>query len=146
MFWRKPSKEKLRQYKTVKFAGMRFVIRKLNPIVDFSQGKMPQIFTSFISKRKPEGNQPISESILRKNQEDMKAVIQAGLIEPKFSDEGINIDDILADSVLALKLYTEIIVHSLNVFRGLKGLFFSRKTKRLFYSEWQKNMDKLRTE
>ena len=143
MFWMKPSKKKLRQYKTIRLAGMKFIIKKINPIVDFPQGKMPQIFTSFISRRKVEGEQPVSEAILRKNQEDMKNVIQAGLIEPKLSDEGIHIDDILADSVLALKLYTEIITHSLNRFRGLKGVFFSRKIRRTFYSEWQKNMEKL---
>lgn len=144
MFAKNPNRERLRQYKRIKISGMRFTIRKLNPIIDFPFGKMPQIFTTFISKRKVDPEQQVGEAVLRKSQEDMKLVIQAGLVKPEIPEK-VAIEDILADSVLALKLYTEIIIHSLNAFRGLKGVFFSVNLRRLWRTELRKNMDKLLT-
>lgn len=142
MFSRKPNRERLRQYKKLKISGMKFVIRKLNPLVDFPSDKMPQIFTTFISKRKADPEQQVNEAVLRKNQEDMKAVIIAGVVKPEIPKK-VTIEDILADSMLALKLYTEIIIHSLNMFRGIKGLFFSIRLRRSFYIAYQKNMENL---
>jgi len=143
MFFKKTTRENLRQYKTLRISGMKFVIRKINPLVDFSVDKMPQIFSSFISRRTAE--QQINEATLRKNQDDMKNIIGAGLVEPDIEAGKISLDDIMADSALALELYTEIIVHSLNTFKGLKGVFFSAKTKRLFYSGYAKNLENLLT-
>lgn len=141
MFSTKPTTEKLRQYKKIKLSGMKFIIKKLNPLVDFPSGRMPQIFTYFVSRRKAE-EPVINEAVLRKNLEDMKAVIVAGVVRPEIGEK-IQIEDILANSVLALKLYTEIIIHSLNMFKGVKGLFFSVKTRRAFYTEYRKNMESL---
>jgi len=140
LFSRKPTRARLRRYKTVRISGFKFVIRKLNPLIDFPDDKMPQIFTSFISRRKVDPEKQINEAALRKTYQDMKNVIEAGLVYPELS-ENLTIDDIMADYVLALKLYTEIVVHSLNMFRGLKGLFFSLKTKRLFYTTYASNME-----
>jgi hypothetical protein len=118
---------------------MRFVIRKLNPLVDFPANKMPQIFTSFVSNRKVSPDQKLPEAAIRKNIEDLKNIIIAGLVEPKLDDK-LSIDDIISNSLRALKLYTEILVHSLNAFKGLKGLFFSTKIRQLLYIEYQKNL------
>lgn len=142
LFSKKPTKERLRQYKTVKISGMKFVIQKLNPLVDFTADKMPQIYTAYISRRKPNPEQQVSEATLRKSNEDIKNIISAGLVPDKI-DQDINIEDIMSDSYLALKLYTEILAHSLNMYKGLRGLFFSAKIKRLLHLEYQKNLEKL---
>jgi len=141
---KKPTRERLREYKTLKISGMKIVIRKINPLVDFAVDKMPQIFTSFISRRKTTPEQQINEATLRKSQEDMKNVISAGIVEPELGKK-INIDDIMANTAMALELYTEVIVHSLNMFKGIKGVFFSIKTRRLFYTAYVKNLAKLQT-
>lgn len=145
---KKPTQERLRQHKTLKISGMKFVIRKINPLVDFPVDKMPQIFSSFITRRKTTPEEQINEATLRKSQDDMKNIIAAGLVKPEVTfepvkpkDNKIAIDDIMSDSVLALKLYTEIIVHSLNMFKGLKGVFFSVRTKRAFYLSYRKNLE-----
>lgn len=143
-FSKKPSKERLRQYKTVKISGMRFVIKKINPLIDFSSDKMPQLFTAFTSRRKPDPNRKLTEVELRKHQEDMKNIISAGLVPEKI-DKDIDIEDIMSDEYISLKLYTEILIHSLNRFRGLKGLFFSKKLRHIMFIEYQKNLVKLLT-
>lgn len=143
-FSKKVTKERLRQYKTIKISGMKFVIRKLNPLFDFSLDKMPQIFSSHMSNRKVDETKPVNEATLKRNQEDMKNVIVAGLIDPDLTDK-VSIEDIMGDSGLALKLYTEIIIHSLNMFKGVKGLFFSIKLRRAFSIEYQKSMEKAQT-
>jgi len=140
MFNRKITRKRLQQHKTIRIAGMKFVIKKINPLLDFSTDKMPQIFTSFISKRKIEPEQQINEVVLRRSQEDMKNIIIAGLIKPSLNGE-IKVEDIMTDPTLALRLYTEILVHSLNMFKGLKGLFFSAKIRHLLYIGYQKNLE-----
>lgn len=146
-FFKKPTKEKIRQYKTIRYSGMKFVIRKLNPFFDFSINQMPQIFSSFISRRKVDPESIANESTMRKAQEDMRVLICAGLVFPKVNlttnkNKDLSIEDIMSDTNLALRLYTEILIHSLNMFKGLKGLFFSVKTRRLFYIEYRKSMEK----
>ena len=144
MFNKKITKKRLQQHKTVKIDGMKFVIKKINPLLDFPADRMPQIFTSFVSKRKVNPEQQLNEHSLRRSQEDVKLTIAAALIEPKLGDE-ITVEDIMTDATLTLKLYTEILVHSMNMFKGWKGLFFSAKIRRSLYSGYQENIEKLPT-
>lgn len=141
LFSQKPTKARLRQYKHINACGMRFVIQKINPLADFPVDKIPQIFTSFVTKRKAESEVVLNEATIRRGFEDMKNIINAGLIKPELGKD-IFIDDIMSDSVLAMKLYVEIVAHSLTTFRGMKGLFFSARIRRLLFMELQKNLEK----
>lgn len=136
LFNREPSKAKLRQYKRIKVGGMKYTIQKINPVLDFPVNKMPQIFTDFQSKRKTD-KVVMNEAVLRRNYEDMKSIILAGVVKPDLAD---TIDDIMSDFTIALSLYIEVLTHSLNCFRGLKGLFFSTKIRRSMYISYQKNL------
>lgn len=142
-------KSELQGLKWVKVEGMKFCIRKLNPLLDFTLDKMPTIFTDFNTKRKTEQtNIPLVTQ--KKYLDDMKAIIQAGVIEPVLvqvgvgekegKENGLTVNDILRDTSLASKLYIEIIANSLNRFKGLKGLFFSIQIRGMLYTEWRKNM------
>jgi hypothetical protein len=143
-------KERLKGYKKIKILGMKFIIRKINPLLDFPADKIPQIFTSFETRRKVVETTP-SITDTQKSLRDTYAIIEAGVVEPKLEkyidgkEEGITAEDLFRDFDIGFKLYIEIITHSMNRFRGLKGLFFSIKTKQLLSTEWRKNMESLRT-
>lgn len=138
MFWSKePTKADLQQHKRLKIYGHSYVIRKVNPLIDFKDGNVPQIFTSFVSRRKIE-EKPPTESELNKRVEDMRSVVKAGLVSPELSKDGITIDDIFRDMDVAAKLYVAIIEHSLNRFRGLRGFFLSMRIKLLLLIASQK--------
>lgn len=124
--------EKLRGHKQIKIQGMRFTIRRLNPLLDFPSDKIPQIFTDFVSVK----DKPILDP--KKIQEDMYSIIQAGVVEPRLSQEGITPEDLFRDPEIGTGLYREIIEHSLNRFKGLKKLFFSIKARYRFYIAWRK--------
>jgi hypothetical protein len=126
MFWNKtPSKADLQQHKRIGIFGHSYVIRKVNPLLDFKDGNIPQIFTSFVSRRKVEAKAPTDDD-LKSRVDDMKTVVLAGLVSPEISKEsGITIDDIFMDMEVGSRLYLAILEHSLNRFRGLRGFFFS---------------------
>lgn len=147
-----PTEGQLRGYKKVKISGWEFTIRKLNPIVDFEPTKMPQIFTAFQSMRKVEGG-PIEER-QKKIEEDLKEIVFKGVVFPELvraasgekrgKEGGITADDLFRDPEVGYKLYTEIIAHSLNQFKGLKGVFFSLKIKQLLLTQWREDMADIR--
>lgn len=137
-------KEQLQGYKTIKINGIKFVIRKLNPLLDFRMDKMPQIFTDFLGKANIKNDDKVKHpASIERLKDDMYAVINAGVIEPeivpvginekKGKEEGITVEDIFRDIEIGFKLYTEIIAHSLNRFKGLRGLFFYLRIKRILY-------------
>lgn len=139
MFSKRDMKQDLQGHKTVKIHGHRFVIRKLNPLIDFNFQNMPQIFSSFVSRRKTEPEPADPSRML----EQMMAVVNAGIVEPelvpvgkgdkKGKEAGITVEDLFRDAEIGSKLYTEIMLHSMNRFRGLKGVFFSLKNRLKFY-------------
>ncbi|HEA21481.1 MAG TPA: hypothetical protein ENH87_11235 [Pricia antarctica] len=140
-------KDKLQGFKKIKVGGMRFVIRKLNPLLDFPHDKIPQIFTSYESRRPIDPNRQIQPQEMAKIQKDMYDVIRAGVTEPVLhadGKDGLCAEDLFRNIDIGYPLYFEIIAHSLNQFKGLKKLFFSIKIKRLLYTEWRKNTDVLR--
>jgi hypothetical protein len=143
----KPDKQALQDLKKVKVGGFIYVIRKVNPLIHFAFDKIPQIFTGYIVKRKPDSDLAVPAA-LAKAYDDMKSVVIAGLVKPqlvavgkgelKGKEAGITVDDLFIDEESGVKLYLEIIAHSLNKFKGLKGLFFSIKTRQLLFTEWRK--------
>jgi hypothetical protein len=151
------NKDILLGYKTIKIYGNKYIIRKINPLLDFPYDKMPQIFTSFYSKRPVDINSQIHPAQLQNTIEMMKQIVESGLIKPvlipigknelRHKEAGITIDDIFVDMDLGTKLYLEILAHSLNKFRHgiiekIKGVFFSIRIKHLLYIACQKNIDK----
>lgn len=127
--FRRDMKQELRGHKTVKVNGHKFVIKKLNPIIDFQLNEMPQIFTSFVSRRKAE--QEPDPALM---QRDMYKIVEAGLVEPELvpvgkgdkhgKEAGITVEDIFRDPEIGARLYSEIIFHSMCHFKGLKKVFF----------------------
>ena len=139
-FASKPDKAALQGHKSVNVNGHRFVIRKVNPLVDFKDDEMPQIFTAYMSRRKKaEVDKQDGQAAAVRALNDVRAMIKAGLVQPALvpelpgdqvgSEEGITIRDIVRDEDTASKLYVEILLHSLNRFRGIKGIFFSARNR-----------------
>ena len=137
LFSKKTTVEELRGYKKITINGMRFVIKRINPLLDFHSDQMPQIFTDFVSAR-PSALPSITPESIKKYQEDMYAVIRAGVIEPVLSKEGITPEDLFRDMEVGVKLYQSILEHSMNRFKGLRKLFFSIRSKYNSYIEWRK--------
>lgn len=149
--WLKQNRTKadLQGLKEVRLQGFTFIIKKINPMQDFSERDMPMIFASYL---KPKGAAEMQAGLAdpKKAQEDMKRVVRAGVVEPALVDVekgekkgreiGVTVDDIFCDVDLGRQLYWEIIVHSLNRFRGLKGVFFSARIKRKLSIAWRKTM------
>lgn len=147
-------KAKLQGQKTVRIFGGKYVIRKINPLLDFPYDRIPQIFSSFQSKRPVVETKPLPIQ-LQKNLEDMKSIVTAGIVNPVLvpigkgdkhrRESGITVDDLFVDVELGTKLYIEILAHSLNKFRhgiidNMRGLFFSIRIKLLLSTLWQKNL------
>lgn len=121
------TKAALENQKKVKIHGHSFVIRKINPLLDFTPERMPSIFSSFQSRRKTTVSAVAEMSDPRKAIDDMMMVVEAGLIVPELSKDsatGITIKDIFRDSETGAKLYLEILDHSLNQMSGMRKVFF----------------------
>lgn len=145
-FNRAPTKEQLQDRKVVSIHGHKFVIRKINPLADFTADRMPQIFASSFSTVRSvlrEGEKPHLE-YARRVHKDMQAVVEAGLVEPdlvpvgqgerKGKEVGITIEDISRDSETFTKLYWEIWLHSLSRFKGLRNFFFNLRLRYLLWT------------
>jgi hypothetical protein len=141
----KKVRERLHSVKTVKICGNRFRIRKINPLLDFELSDMPQIFTSYVSRRKQEPESSSADPA--KVQRQIMNVVKAGLISvnniPVSDNDGekdvITIEDVFRDPEVSNRLYVEIILHSLNKFRGLKGVFFSIFQRFTLFMSRQRN-------
>lgn len=147
----KPTKEDLLGLKKISVHGASFVIKKLNPLLDFPPEKMPQIFSTFMSRRQKKEQENL-EATARRNLEDMYSIVEAGVVSPELvkigkgdsrgKEDGITVEDLFRSGDLGQQLYFEILAHSLNRFRGLKGIFFTRSIRRQLYTAWQKTMAK----
>lgn len=154
-FWKADKKGELQGHKTLKIKGQRFVIRKLNPLLDFSPEKMPQIFSSQSSRRKAPATPPEIDE--KKVIADMMTVVEVGMVgiigagseiialvpvgkaELKGRENGITVEDLFRDPDVGARLYWEIMSHSMDKFTGLKKVFFSLLNKHLFYTLSPKN-------
>lgn len=125
--------DEVRGLKRIKVRGMRFVIKKLNPFLDFKDDRMPQIFTDHKPMRPADPNQPPDKNQMDRMYRDMMSVVDAGVVEivgyGPMEKGGITVEDLFRDSEMGFQLYMQIIDHSLNRFKGLKGVFFSAKTR-----------------
>ena len=139
LFGRSLNKARLLNHKRLVIDGTPFVIRPVNPLLDFQDGTMPAIFTDFTRNNYvPDWNNPAS---VKKMRTDMMAVVKAGLISPSKAD-GIEVEDLFRDDELGYKLYLAVLEHSLLRFRGLKKLFFSLTKTCLRPIIWLKLMGK----
>lgn len=139
-FRRNPSLESLRGIKRVKIKGVKFTIRRVNPLMDFPSDKLPQLFTE-ITTRRSQDLKTFSPQQMEIFRDQMLAYVQAGVVEPALvasgrgdargKEDGITAEDLFRDPDMGMRLYFEIVHNSLNVFTGFKGVFFSIK-KRLF--------------
>jgi hypothetical protein len=136
-------KSKLLGYKRIKIKGMRFVIRRVNPLMDFPVEKVPQLFTELQSARKPDPTKPPTIEQIKAMREQMLIYIEAGVVEPRLvpvgvgpkngMEEGLTAEDLCRDQDMGTRLYWAILSHSLNTFKGIKSLFFSIKQKLLLF-------------
>jgi hypothetical protein len=132
------TKEKLQGHKTLSILGQKFVIRKINPVMDFLPEQMPNLFTGHNSKR--DIGATFSPKVLL---EQMQRIVEAGVVSPELvpigkgdrrgKEDGLTVEDLFRDEEIGAKLYIEIMLHSLNRFRGLKSLFFSLKNRLRFW-------------
>lgn len=146
-FNRRAVKDEMRGTKKVRVNGFGFTIRKINPLLDFSVDKMPQIFTDFHSRRQRKEADQDAAAQARKAQADMYSIIEAGLVEPQLvkvgagedrgKEDGITVEDLFRDGDTGPKLYFEILAHSLNRFRGLRGAFFSIRLRYQLLTSWR---------
>ena len=125
---KQPTVEDLRGYKMITVNGMRFTIKKLNPVLDFPTDKIPQIFTDYQTV-KDAPRPPSTLEAVKKSQTEMYDTIQAGVVDPKIvpvgKEGGFTPEDLFRDPTMGLKLYYAIIENSLNQFTGINKLFFS---------------------
>lgn len=125
--------------KKVRINGVTFTIKKLNPLLDFPPDRMPQFFSYYLKRKPVKEPEALSVEQLRKGLDEMKLVVETGIVAMK--PEGFAINDLFRWGDTGSRLYLEILAHSLNHFRGLKGVFFSIRIKRLLFTSWQKLMD-----
>lgn len=144
-FKESPSKEELLGIKTVRVNSAKYKIRRLNPLLDFGASNIPQIFASFHSRRKTE-DVADNKKVIR----DMMTVVEVGLVSPELvpvgkdekrgKEEGITVEDLFRDSSTGPQLYIEIVTHSLNRFKGIRGIFFSTLQRYRLFTAWQQSM------
>jgi len=133
-----PTKAKLQGHKSVKIDGQKFIIRKINPVLDFMPEQMPQIFTAMSSRR--DMSQTVNPKVIL---DQMMRIVEAAVVcpalipvgkgESKGREAGLTVEDIFRDEETGSRLFAEVMIHSLNRFKGLKSLFFSVKTRLLFW-------------
>ena len=96
------TKQELQGHKKIKICGMKFIIKRINPLLDFESNNIPQIFTSFISRRKTEVL-PDEKKILNQ----MIPIIEAGVVYPELvaigtgekenKEDGITVKDLFVN-------------------------------------------------
>lgn len=139
MFWRRKKVDRLRGIKTVRVRGMKFVIRRVNPLLDFPADKMPQIFEEAHLRRPADTAKPLTAAQIENMRSQVLSYIRAGVIDPPLvplgtgdrrgKEDGITADDLFRDPDMGMRLYFEILHNSLNVFSGLQSVFFSIRTR-----------------
>lgn len=141
LFARTPTGAKLRGHKTVKINGWKFVIKKVNPFVDFQSDRLPLVFSGVSDSAAPKEEEPKTSEgkahQYERMRKGMSEMILAGVVEPEIAPAGesapLTVDDLFRDPSVGVRLYYAIIDHSLNKFKGMSNVFFSLAV-RLWYS------------
>lgn len=133
------TKAELQGHKAVKIDGQKFIIRKINPVIDFPSENMPQIFTALNSRR--DISKAVDPKILLAQ---MMMITEAALISPVLvpigkgekngKEDGITIEDIFRDQDIGARLFSEVMIHALDRFKGIKSLFFCLRTRFKFWT------------
>lgn len=136
-------KRKLLGLKRIKVNGMRFIIRRVNPIMDFPAARVPQLFTDSPSIKMAEQSKSLTPLQIDNIRQTVLAYIQAGVVEPRLvpvgkgenrgKEPGITAEDLFRDPSMGVKLYYKILANSLNVFSDTEGLFFSIRRRLLLF-------------
>lgn len=142
-------KRKLLGLKKVKIYGHKFVIKKINPLLDFNSNSIPKIFSSINPKRLSMNDRKLTDVEIKNAYENMETIIEAGLYYPKLTkqqsgenkwhEKGLTVKDLFIDDELGYKLYIEILSHSLNKFKGIVGSFFLNILRRWLYIQLPQN-------
>lgn len=124
LFSKRPTKEGLQSYKDVSVLGMRFTIRRVSPLADLDPSALPAIFTDTTRRQAQDLSSVASQ---RRALDDMKMIVQAGVVDPPLSGPGkpgLSVDDVFRDMDLGTKLYWTILEHSLFKVSPWKVPFF----------------------
>ena len=134
LFGQKPTRESLHGHKRVKVGGMAFTIRRLAPLSDFPADRMPMVFSDTTRHEAVDmGNQ----SVIKRVQEDMRAVVQAGVVDPPLNQkDGISVADLFRDPDVGYNLYSVIMEHSLLHMAGKRIQFFFLAAPLLRFTIW----------
>lgn len=146
-FSKAPIKTELIGLKEVRVNGGKYTIKRINPLLDFDSSSMPQIFTTYQSRRKKTEEPAPADAA--KVLADMINVVRVGIVKPELvpvgngelrgKEDGITVEDLFRDATLGANLYWEIVVHSLNHFKGVRGAYFLARTRRMLSISWLQN-------
>jgi len=153
MFWgSKPTKDNLQGHKNVVVHGQRFTIRRINPLLDFPNGQIPQMFSTFAPLPPPDDG-PALETHAKKTMAHMMVVVEVGVVEPALvpvgkgdlrgKESGLTTEDLFRDPEVGRDLYLAILEHSLFRLKGWKRPFFWLANRAWRYTHWQRIMDSL---
>lgn len=119
--WRK-LETVLNKKKTVKISGVKFIIKKINPL-DHLEGSKVMLQSYDVYKiGMNKGNQEYKQSE-KKIKEHLANVIVSGVLEPKIvhKGEGILVEDLFSDWNLVNELYEQIITFTYGKKKLLKS-------------------------
>lgn len=101
--------EALRETRTVRIRGVRFVLKKLDMLNYLDGSKvLMQVFDTYKA-----GGDPPSSASEKKMREHMAQVIVAGVVRPKLSlktdGETVCVDELFADFEMAVEVYNQVL-------------------------------------
>jgi len=132
------TKAQLQGHKTVYISGQKFIIRKINPVMDFLPDNMPQIFSAMNGRRdmsKVTDPKIMLDQMMRITEVAVvyPELVPIGKSDKRGKEDGLTIEDLFRDQEVGSKLFKEVMLHSLNRFKGIKSLFFYLKNRLIFW-------------
>ncbi|RJP50522.1 MAG: hypothetical protein C4586_05925 [Anaerolineaceae bacterium] len=128
----------LSETKTVRIQGVRFVIRKIDPLAHMMGSKVMQAnFEEYKNKKAMTAPAPMDAERLKATREHFRDMFLAAVVHPKIcrnkedaNDDVIPVDNLLTDWALANEIYAEIVLFTY----GKKKLSRSSSLDRTFES------------
>ena len=103
----------LNETKVVRLHGVKFVIRKIDPMMHLEGAKVMQAYFAEYKEKQALLQPKVPEAdVLKKTKEHMAAVFLKAVVSPKLvkgNEPGPSVEDLLADWTLATAVYSEII-------------------------------------
>jgi hypothetical protein len=108
----------LNETKTIRVQGVRFVIKKVDPLAHLTGSKVMQAnFEEYKNKKEITAVQPIDPDRLKATREHFRDMFLAAVVHPKIcrkkedaSGDVIPVDNLLTDWALANEIYAEIVL------------------------------------